>query len=212
MRPCRLLETLTNGTVRLEFRCDREEGNEQGQLKPVDRLRQYLHECSDVHVNTLTHAQRLLLCENLQTKTGATATGMAANSSALPGPTTVNTDSSLLQKRAVRCSAVNQSDSQSELNQLNVSHRLGRVPASKDEVILTPPAAPTALSPHPNVETLDNRYTERGEGSDSQLHACEELPEIIAAIESDRSRLDSVDTVPRISSRSARLGCTMQTW
>ena len=28
------------------------------------------------------------------------------------------------------------------------------------------------------------------------MHACEELPQIIAAIESDRSRLDSVDAVP----------------
>ena len=88
MRPCRLLETLTDGTVRLEFRCDRREGNEQGQLKPADRLRQYLHECSDVHVNILLHAQRLLLCENMQLETGATATGMATDSSVLPGPTT----------------------------------------------------------------------------------------------------------------------------
>ena len=30
------------------------------------------------------------------------------------------------------------------------------------------------------------------------MHACEELPEIIATIESDRSRLDSVDIVPRL--------------
>ena len=30
------------------------------------------------------------------------------------------------------------------------------------------------------------------------MHACEELPEIIAAIERDSSRLDSVDTVPRL--------------
>ena len=55
-----------------------------------------------------------------------------------------------------------------------------------------------SLSPHPNVEPLDNRCNEREEGNDSQLHACEELPEIIAAIESDRSRLDSVDTVPSL--------------
>ena len=47
----------------------------------------YLHECSDVHVDTLTHAQKLLLCENMQPKTGAI--GMATDSSALPGPTTV---------------------------------------------------------------------------------------------------------------------------
>ena len=40
LRPCRLIETLTDGTVRSEFRCDRREGNEQGQLKPADRLRQ----------------------------------------------------------------------------------------------------------------------------------------------------------------------------
>jgi hypothetical protein len=60
------------------------------------------------------------------------------------------------------------------------------------------PIAPTALSPHPNVEPLDNRCNEREEGNDSQLHACEELPEIIAAIDSDRSRLDSVDTVPSL--------------
>ena len=65
-RPCRLLETLTYGTVRLEFRCYRREENEQRQLKPADRLRQYLHECSDVHVDTLSHAQRLLLCKNMQ--------------------------------------------------------------------------------------------------------------------------------------------------
>ena len=39
---------------------------------------------------------------------------------------------------------------------------------------------------------------ERERGSDSQLHACEELPELIAAIASVRSRLDSVDTVPRL--------------
>ena len=52
-RPCKPIETLTDGTVRLEFRCDRREGNEQGQLKPADRLRQYMHECSDVHVDTL---------------------------------------------------------------------------------------------------------------------------------------------------------------
>ena len=30
------------------------------------------------------------------------------------------------------------------------------------------------------------------------MHACEELPEIIAAIESDRSRLDSVGTISRL--------------
>ena len=76
LRPCRLVETLTDGTVILELRCDRREGNEQGQLKPADRLRQYLPEFRDVHVDTLTHAQRLerlLLCEN----TGAT--GMATD-------------------------------------------------------------------------------------------------------------------------------------
>ena len=60
------------------------------------------------------------------------------------------------------------------------------------------PIAPTALSPHPNVDPLDNRRNEGEEGNDSQLHACEELPEIIAAIYSDRSRLDSVDTVPSL--------------
>ena len=73
--------------ARLEFRCDRREGNEQEQLKPADRLRQYLSEFRDVHVDTLSHAQRLLLCENMQLKTGAT--GMATDSSVLPGPTTV---------------------------------------------------------------------------------------------------------------------------
>ena len=30
------------------------------------------------------------------------------------------------------------------------------------------------------------------------MHACEELPEIIAAIERDCSRIESVDTVPRL--------------
>ena len=74
LRPCRLIETLTDGTVRLEFRCDRREGNEQGQLRPVDRLRQYLPQFRDVHVDTLSHAQRILLCENMQLKTGATGT------------------------------------------------------------------------------------------------------------------------------------------
>ena len=66
LRPCRLIETLTDGTVRLEFRCDRREGNEQGQLKSADRLRQYLPQFRDVHVDTLSHAQRLLLCENIK--------------------------------------------------------------------------------------------------------------------------------------------------
>ena len=370
LRPCRLIETLTDGTVRLEFRCDRREGNEQGQLKPADRLRQYLHECSDVHVDALTHAQRLLLCENMQLKTGAT--GMATDSSVLPGPTTVNARAVLnrghresaavsnlnaacisaecsrlhagavvnaplnassalslhvspseseqvpsvptvscgleyppcqssdvlrgdlsplntcdcdgvppigvppvshhssafseswgkilglvaaplvgnaatvppLQKRAVQCNAVSQSGSQSDTqlrvtdSQMILAPRLrdstglrsrdgglsdGHTQLSATDGSCEPldcqspceltkskfgsssscgcahaPIAPTALSPHPNAEPLDNRCTEREKGSDSQLHACEELPEIIAAIESDRSRLDSVDTVPRL--------------
>ena len=59
-------------------------------MKPADRLRQYLPECRDVHVDTLSHAQRLLLCENMQLKTRATAIRMATDSSVLPRPTTVN--------------------------------------------------------------------------------------------------------------------------
>ena len=58
--------------------------------------------------------------------------------------------------------------------------------------------APVSLSPQPNIEPLDNQCTEGERGNNSQLHACEELPEIIAAIERDSSRLDSVDTVPRL--------------
>ena len=60
------------------------------------------------------------------------------------------------------------------------------------------PHSPVSLSPQPNAEPLDNRCTERKRGSDSQLRACDELPEIIVTTESDRSRLDSVDTVPRL--------------
>ena len=56
--------------------------------------------------------------------------------------------------------------------------------------------APVSLSPQPNTELLDNPCTERERGSDSQLHACEELPEIIAAIERNSSRLDAIDTAP----------------
>ena len=43
-----------------------------------------------MHFDTRSHAQRLLLCENMEPKTGATAAGMATDSSALPRPTTVN--------------------------------------------------------------------------------------------------------------------------
>ena len=66
------------------------------------------------------------------------------------------------------------------------------------------PIAPTALSSQPNAESLDNQCAEREKGSDSQLHACQELPEIIAALESDRSRLDSVDIMPRSSTMFTR--------
>ena len=38
------------------------------------------------------------------------------------------------------------------------------------------------------------------------MHACEELPEIIAALESDRSRLDSVDTIPSLKVQTEVLG------
>ena len=139
LRPCRLIETLTDGTVRLEFRCDRREGNEQGQLKPADRLRQYLHECSDVHVDTLTHAQRLLLCENMQPKTGATATGMATDSSVLPGSTTVNA-------RAVLNRGHRESAAVSNVNAACISAECSRLPAGT--VVDAPLNASSALSLH----------------------------------------------------------------
>ena len=322
------------------------------------------------HSDTLTHAQRLLLCENMQLKTGAT--GMATDSSVLPGPTTVNARAVLnrghresaavsnlnaacisaecsrlhagavvnaplnassalslhvspseseqvpsvptvscgleyppcqssdvlrgdlsplntcdcdgvppigvppvshhssafseswgkilglvaaplvgnavtvppLQKRAVQCNAVSQSGSQSDTqmrvtdSQMILAPRLrdltglrsrdgglsdGHTQLSATDGSCEPldcqspceltkskfgsssscgcayaPIAPTALSPHPNAESLDNQCAEREKGSDSQLHACQELPEIIAALESDRSRLDSVDIMSRL--------------
>ena len=107
LRPCRLIETLTDGTVRLECRCDRREGNGQGQQKPADKLRQYLHECNDVHVDTLSHAQRRLMCENIQPKTGATAIGMTTDSSVLPELTTVNAHAVLNRGRKESATASN---------------------------------------------------------------------------------------------------------
>ena len=114
----RLLETLTDGTPRLEFRCDRREGNEQGQLKPAARLRQYLHECSDVYVDTLSHAQRLLLCENMQLKTGAI--GTATDSLVLPGSTTVNARAALNRghKESAAASIVNAACNSAECSRL----------------------------------------------------------------------------------------------
>jgi hypothetical protein len=115
-----------------------------------------------------------------------------------------------LQKRAVQYSAVSQSGSQSDTQLRMTDSQIMLAPCLRDILDSGPgiatchhghtqlPIAPTAFSPHPNVEPLDNRCNEREEGNDSQLHACEELPEIIAAIESDRSRLDSVDTVPSL--------------
>ena len=67
LRPCLYLCLTVDGRARLQFRCDRAEGNWHGQLKPSDRLRHYRAELVDLQLSDLTDAQLTSLHSNTQT-------------------------------------------------------------------------------------------------------------------------------------------------
>ena len=97
-----------------------------------------------------------------------------------------------LQKRAVQCNAVSRSGSQSDTNTpLRVTGSLSRLRDSVGKSRVG--GLSSGQNQSPTHTALSATW-----GSVSQFHACEELPEIIAAIERDSSRLDSIDTVPRL--------------
>jgi hypothetical protein len=91
----------------------------------------------DTHVDTLTHAQRLLLCKNMQPKTGATETGMATDSSVLPGST-------MVYKLAVLSRGHRESAAASNVNAACIAAECSRLPA--ETVVDAPLNASSALS------------------------------------------------------------------
>ena len=93
----------------------------------------------DWHSDTLTHAQRLLRCENMQLKTGPMATGMATDSSVLPRPTTVTA-------RAVLNRGHRESAAASLVNAACNSAECSRLPAGT--VVNAPLNVSSALSLH----------------------------------------------------------------
>ena len=65
--PCLYLCLTADGRARLQFRCDRAEGNWHGQLKPADRLRHYRADLIDLQLSELTDTQLISLHSNTQT-------------------------------------------------------------------------------------------------------------------------------------------------